>query len=100
MSLGRQSFWGILIKGFSILVAFVLVAMLARVLSPAEYGIYSVVLALITVLTVPTALGLPNYVVREIAAAMGRDKKAGADGETAGNRRWRAASCARRRGWC
>lgn len=71
MSIRRQSFWGILTKALNILLGFLVVAVLARTMSPTEYGIYSVILATVTVLTVPTALGLPNYVVRETARATG-----------------------------
>lgn len=70
MSIRKQSIQGLLIKVLSIVLGFFLVAILARTLSPADYGKYSVALTAITILAVPTALGLPNYVVREIARAM------------------------------
>ncbi|SFE72286.1 flippase [Roseivivax sediminis] len=73
MTLGRQSIFGIAIKAFSILLGFLVVAILARVLSPAVYGIYSVALASVTIMAIPTAMGLPNYVVREIAGALSED---------------------------
>jgi O-antigen/teichoic acid export membrane protein len=70
MSIKKQSIQSVLVKALSIALGLLLVAVLARTLSPENYGIYSVALASITVLAVPTALGLPNYVVREIARAM------------------------------
>lgn len=70
MSIRRQSIYGIAIKALNILLGFLVVAVLARFLTPAEYGEYSVILATVMVLTVPTALGLPNYVVRETAKAI------------------------------
>lgn len=70
MTLGKQNLWGIVTKALSLVLGFVMVAVLARILSPVEYGIYSVALATLTILAVPTALGLPNYVVREVAGAL------------------------------
>lgn len=70
MNIGQQSFLGIVIKAFSIVAGFLVVATLARVMSPSVYGLYSTVLALLTVLAIPTAMGLPNYVVRETAKAL------------------------------
>lgn len=40
---------------------------LARYLGPNEYGIYAFVMSIIGLLTVPTVLGLPEYLVREIS---------------------------------
>lgn len=42
---------------------------LARVLGPEDYGVYAVVLALVLIASIPSSMGLPNYVVREVARA-------------------------------
>ena len=51
--------------GFSLLTAVVL----ARVLGPEQYGIYSYVLAIVSILAIPAMFGLPSLVVRETAKA-------------------------------
>jgi len=47
-----------------------LAVVLARLLGPEGYGVYAHVLALVTLLAVPARLGLPNLVVREVAAGL------------------------------
>lgn len=42
--------------------------LLARLLGVEEYGVYAYVMALITLLGIPVTLGLPNLVVRHVAA--------------------------------
>lgn len=79
MSLVKRSAGAIAVKFVSILAGFISVAILARVLQPEEYGIYSVVFATVTILAVPSQLGLPNFVVREVA-------RAGVDGSPARTR--------------
>jgi O-antigen/teichoic acid export membrane protein len=69
MSLVRRSAGAIAVKFTSILVGLISVAILARVLQPEEYGVYSVVFATVTILAVPSQLGLPNFVVREVSRA-------------------------------
>lgn len=51
--------------GFSLLTAVVL----ARVLGPEQYGIYSYVLAIVSILAIPAMFGLPSLIVRETAKA-------------------------------
>lgn len=51
--------------GFSLLTAIVLV----RVLGPEQYGIYSYVLAIVSILAIPAMFGLSSLVVRETAKA-------------------------------
>lgn len=46
---------------------------LARILGPGGYGIYSYVFALVTILTIPAQFGLPQLVVRETARAQSSD---------------------------
>jgi O-antigen/teichoic acid export membrane protein len=47
------------------LLAFVASLLYARALGPHGYGLYSYVIAWTTVLAIPVALGLPQYLVRE-----------------------------------
>jgi len=47
-------------------------AMIARMLQPERFGEYSFVIAVMTILSMPTAVGLRHTVVREISYARGR----------------------------
>ncbi|MCW4153898.1 oligosaccharide flippase family protein [Halomonas sp. 18H] len=49
--------------------AFLLAVLLARALGPEGYGIYSFAFALVTVMAIPSQLGLPQLVIRETAKA-------------------------------
>ena len=51
--------------GFSLLTAIVL----ARTLGPEQYGVYSYVLAIVSILAIPAMFGLPALIVRETAKA-------------------------------
>lgn len=42
--------------------------LIARVLGPEQFGFYSFSISIISLLTVPTVLGLPNLIIRHIAA--------------------------------
>ena len=55
-----------LMVGSTLLTALVAV-FLARLLGPAGYGVYAFAFSLITVLAIPSQLGLPQLVVRETA---------------------------------
>ncbi|ASK33667.1 flippase [Alloalcanivorax mobilis] len=57
-----------LMVGSTLLTALVAV-FLARLLGPAGYGVYAFAFSLITVLAIPSQLGLPQLVVRETARA-------------------------------
>lgn len=50
--------------------AFLVGVQLARGLGPAGYGIYGIVMAAIAVLMIPTELGLPQLVMREVSSAL------------------------------
>lgn len=69
----RGGVGSIAIKIASILAGLVSAILLARILGPEQFGIYSFVLALITLLTVPAQFGLPNLVVRETAKAQANE---------------------------
>lgn len=51
--------------GFSLLTAIIL----ARTLGPEQYGVYSYVLAIVSILAIPAMFGLPTLIVRETAKA-------------------------------
>lgn len=57
------------IKLVGALANLVLAILLARILNPQGYGVYSYVLAVVSFLGIPAQLGLPNLVVRETAKA-------------------------------
>jgi len=66
--LQRGASWSFLIKVGGTAMSFGTGIFLARVLGPADFGIYAYVMAVVTILSVPVALGLPQLLVREIAA--------------------------------
>lgn len=51
-------------------------ALLARVLGPAQFGVYAFALAVVTILAIPIQFGLPTLVVRETAAGRARSDTA------------------------
>lgn len=69
MATRKQILFGIAIKMLNVAMGFLVVLLLARLLGPEGYGTYSIAFAVIMVATVPAALGLPNFVVREVAKA-------------------------------
>lgn len=62
-----------LIKVSSTGMAFVTGIFLARVLGPEHYGIYAYAMAAVTLLAVPSALGLPALIVRQVSAYRASD---------------------------
>ncbi|MFN4113452.1 MAG: oligosaccharide flippase family protein [Sphingomonadaceae bacterium] len=58
-----------LLRAGNVALNFAIVALLARLLGPASYGQYSVILALITTLAIPAQFGIPALVVREVSRA-------------------------------
>lgn len=50
-------------------IALVVGVVLARQLGPAGLGVYSIAMSIVAVLAIPTEFGLPNYLMREVAAA-------------------------------
>jgi len=67
--LARTGIATISLKLVQVALALGVSVLLARSLGPTEYGTYSFVLALATVLVVPCQCGLPAFVLRETAAA-------------------------------
>jgi len=65
----RGGFWSLVIKLLSTAMALVLAVVLARLLGPEGFGIYSFAFACITIMAIPAQMGLPNLLVRETAKA-------------------------------
>lgn len=59
--------WSFGLKVGSVLVGLLVNIVLARALGPRNFGSYAYIVALIGLLSVPTSLGLPEYLVREVA---------------------------------
>lgn len=76
-SLLSQSAGSVVLKGTSVLLGFVTLIVLARVLGPEAYGTYAVIFALVSVLAIPSQMGLPTLIVRETARA----REAGESGQ-------------------
>ncbi|NOT05859.1 MAG: oligosaccharide flippase family protein [Anaerolineales bacterium] len=78
--IGRETLSSVGLRIASTGLTFLSVVLLARVLGPAEYGVYSYVYALISLLAVPSEFGLPILVVRETARGMAREDYATVQG--------------------
>lgn len=65
--IARQALGTLLLQGGSIALRLALGVVLARLLGAEKYGVYSYVTALVLVLHVPAALGLPQLMVREVS---------------------------------
>lgn len=63
----------LLLKLIHAVLALLVAVLLARLLGPAQYGIYSFAFALVTLLAIPVQMGLPVLVVRETAAGRARN---------------------------
>lgn len=70
----RGAVGSVALRVLAIILRLVLAVLLARVLGPAGYGIYSYVFALVSVMAIPAQLGLPGLVVRETAKARVRQE--------------------------
>ncbi len=53
-------------------IAFATSVVLAKLLGPSGYGIFTFVIALVALLTIPSELGIPNLSVREVAVSFAR----------------------------
>lgn len=65
----RGSFAGLAARIAAILSGLLSAVVLARVLEPTGYGIYSYAYAIIAVIMIPVQMGLPNLILRETARA-------------------------------
>ncbi len=70
-ALVRSSVAMILVRMCGVFLAFVASVVMARLLGAWGYGIYTHTMAIAAVLSLPAALGVPQYVVREAAGRMG-----------------------------
>ncbi len=68
MRLFKGSVGGLALKLSSTGLNFLSAILMARLLGPTEYGIYSYAMAIIFFMSIPTSLGLPSLVVRYIAS--------------------------------
>lgn len=67
--LARGGIGSVLVKFANTALSMLLVAVLARTLGPEGYGVYTYVLAFVSLMAVPAQLGLATLVVRETARA-------------------------------
>lgn len=68
--IGRQTIGSMVLKFAYVGFTFIISVLLARLMGPAQYGVYSYVYALISLLSVPSEFGLPNLVIRETARGL------------------------------
>tara|TARA_R100000789_G_scaffold42239_1_gene43891 strand:+ start:14172 stop:15527 length:1356 start_codon:yes stop_codon:yes gene_type:complete len=68
-TLVRGSFAGLLARVAAILSGLVSAVVLARILEPAGYGIYSYAYAIVGIIMIPVQMGLPTLILRETARA-------------------------------
>jgi O-antigen/teichoic acid export membrane protein len=66
----RGGFSSIAVRILSLLASFISSAVIVRLLGPVEFGRYAFVLTVITVLAIPSMLGLPTLLLREIAGGV------------------------------
>lgn len=70
--LARGTIGSFSLKVFYTVLAFAISIVLARALTPSGYGIYSFAYSLISIFAIPTQLGIPTLVVREVARYHGQ----------------------------
>ncbi len=70
----RGGLGSLALKLASTALGFILVILLARSLGPEGYGVYAFVFAIVSLLAIPTQLGLPQLVVRETAKAQAAER--------------------------
>lgn len=70
----RGGLGSVALKLGSTALGFLLVMLLARTLGPEGYGVYAFVFAIVSLLAIPTQLGLPQLVVRETAKAQAAEQ--------------------------
>ncbi|MFB1490693.1 MULTISPECIES: flippase [unclassified Thiocapsa] len=70
----RGGFGSLALKLGSTALGFLLAIFLARTLGPEGYGVYAFVLAIVSLLAIPTQFGLPQLVVRETAKSQAAEQ--------------------------
>jgi len=70
----RGGLGSLALKLASTALGFLLAILLARALGPEGYGVYAFVFAIVSLLAIPTQLGLPQLVVRETAKAQAAEQ--------------------------
>ena len=65
----RRSIWSVALKLAAVFGTLIVSVLLARQLGSQGFGVYSFVLAIVSLLVVPAQLGMPSLVVRETAKA-------------------------------
>ena len=68
--IGRDTLGSMSLKLANVGLTFLTTVLLARLLGPSDYGMYALVYATISLLSVPSEFGLPTLVVRETARGM------------------------------
>lgn len=71
----KQSAFSLAIKICRFGLGLISAALLARIMSPHDYGIYSYALVIATLLAIPGEAGMPQLVIREVARARASDDK-------------------------
>jgi len=69
----RGSVGSIAVKTISAFLGMLLAVVFARALGPAGYGVYSFAFALVSLMAIPSQLGLPQLVIRETAKAQAHE---------------------------
>ncbi len=70
----RNGAGSLILKAASVLLTFLTTVVMARALGADNYGVYSYVYALVSLLSIPAEFGLPNLLVRETAKALARQE--------------------------
>ncbi len=78
--IGRDVLGSMSLKIANVGLTFLATVLLARLLGPAEYGVFAFVYAVISLLSVPSEFGLPALVVRETARGILRQDYAAVQG--------------------
>lgn len=58
--------------GLNIALVYASSAILANILGPEEFGLYSFIIATVTILTIPAYFGLPTLIAREVSSGVAR----------------------------
>lgn len=68
----KKSFFSFVIKIINTLLIFITGVFLARNLGSENYGIYSLIMSITTLVAIPITAGLPNFFVREVSSMIAR----------------------------